>query len=86
MALDGDTMAAAIVAALDAAGVFDAIEDPAQREETKARTIAAWKPATGAIVAHITSAGVVRISAGAAVRSSGVLVGEVADEQTGSIE
>lgn len=86
MALSGSTMAAAILAALDAAGVFDVIEDEAQRDEVKARTLAAWQPVTAAIVAHITSAGVVRVAAGAEVRSGGVLVGTVADEQTGSIE
>lgn len=85
MALSGDALATAILLALDGAGVFDPIEDDAQREEVKAKTAAAWRPVASAIVAHIQAAGVVTIEPGAEVRNGEVLLGAVTGTQTGSI-
>jgi len=83
--LSGSVLATAIGEALESAGVFAVIEEEAQRAVVKALTVAAWQPIAVAILAHITSAGVVTIAPGAAVMSGEVVIGAVTGVQTGTI-
>lgn len=87
MAITGDGAAAAILAALDASGAFDAIEDEDTRADVRAATLAGLEDHYGALVSYLVANVEVVIPQGQRVDNlSGTQIGETAEEQRGTIE
>lgn len=79
MALDAETMAADVVAALEEDGALSGLDD-IEKERERGRLRRAWGVICSAVVDHIKTNAVVTIQAGA-----GIVDNQVAEDQTGSI-
>lgn len=87
MAMTGTGLAAALLADMDARGVFDGIEDATQRAEARQATIDGLEPFSDVLIQYIVDNAVVKIPQGQDVEGvGGGIIGFTEEEQTGVIE